>query len=78
MRHQPPVLAHVVGNVFQVRGVGHGRVQVQEEDGQRVVGRVPRGVHDARLREQGLDKADVQEVVRPLVGDLRRTLAHQR
>ena len=69
VRHQSPVLHVVVRDVREIERVAHAVIEMQEVDRQAVVERIAHRVHDPGVREQALDEADVQEVVRSLVGD---------
>ncbi len=67
--HQPLILPVPVGEVLEVQRMRHRPVQMQEPVGQDHIQRLPHCVDDAGVREHRPDQADVQEIVRPLVGD---------
>jgi hypothetical protein len=70
MRHQTPVLPVVVGRVHEVERVAHAVIEMQKMDRQAIVQRVAYRVDNPRIREDALDEADVEEIVRALVGDV--------
>ena len=69
VRHQSPLLKEVVGDVEQVGGVGHAVVEVQEPHRQAVIERLSARVDDACVGEQRARHAQIQKIVRPLVGE---------
>src|SRR5438128_9385213 len=69
MLHQPLIAPVPVRGILKIERVGHAGVEMEEVERQQIVERVAARVNDPRGREERLDEADVQEVVRALVGD---------
>ena len=68
VRHQSAVLSVMMGDVGEVRGIAQSVVELLEPDRERRVARIAHGVHEAGVREHGLQHAEQAERIRALVG----------
>src|SRR6202021_993340 len=68
--HQTQILPVVVPDIHEIQGVAHALVQVQEIDGQAVVERVARRVHNLGIGKQPLDQTDIEVILGAFVGDI--------